>query len=122
MVVVSDRRCRIAAVVRRGSQRVGYGRLHGAESERWAAGQGEAEMINRRELLASLVSSSLLPRIGRIESSLPMRSLPRPLRRADGTIDWPAVRDLFPLTSDWTHLSSFLFVSHSKPVADAIDH
>ncbi len=78
-------------------------------------------MINRRELLASLVATSLLPRIGRIESSLPMRPLPRPLHRPNGSIDWPAVRDLFPLVSDWTHLSSFLFVSHPKPVAEAID-
>src|SRR5439155_3909034 len=37
-------------------------------------------------------------------------------------LDWLAVRDLFPLAPDWTHLSSFLFVSHPKPVAEAIDH
>jgi selenocysteine lyase/cysteine desulfurase len=28
---------------------------------------------------------------------------------------------LFPLAADWTHLASFLFVSHPKPVTDAID-
>ncbi len=32
------------------------------------------------------------------------------------------MRDLFPLARDWTHLASFLFVSHPKPVAEAIEH
>jgi selenocysteine lyase/cysteine desulfurase len=36
-------------------------------------------------------------------------------------VDWHAVRELFPLAPDWVHLSSFLFVSHPKPVAEAID-
>ena len=31
------------------------------------------------------------------------------------------MRELFPLAPDWTHLASFLFVSHPKPVAEAID-
>jgi isopenicillin-N epimerase len=44
------------------------------------------------------------------------------LRSASNTVDWLAVRELFPLAPDWTHLSSFLFVSHPKPVAEAIDH
>src|SRR5439155_1460696 len=44
------------------------------------------------------------------------------LRGLSGEPDWLAIRDLFPLAPDWTHLSSFLFVSHPKPVADAIDH
>jgi len=79
--------------------------------------------IHRRQLLASLVATSLLPSIGRAERALPpLRRLPRPLHRPDGALDWPAVRELFPLAPDWTHLSSFLFVSHPKPVADAIDH
>jgi selenocysteine lyase/cysteine desulfurase len=43
------------------------------------------------------------------------------LRRADGAVDWQAVRDLFPLSRDWVHLASFLLVSHPRPVADAID-
>lgn len=41
---------------------------------------------------------------------------------SDSFHDWHAVRDLFPLTKDWIHLASFLLVSHSKPVAEAIDH
>jgi selenocysteine lyase/cysteine desulfurase len=36
-------------------------------------------------------------------------------------VDWPAVRDLFPLSRDWTHLASFLLVAHPRPVAEAIE-
>jgi selenocysteine lyase/cysteine desulfurase len=36
-------------------------------------------------------------------------------------VDWKAVRDLFPLSREWTHLATFLFVSHPAPVAAAID-
>src|SRR5213078_4628785 len=64
---------------------------------------------------------SLLPSVGRIqrfEALAPRRRL----RSLSGEPDWLAIRDLFPLAPDWTHLSSFLFVSHPKPVADAIDH
>ncbi len=46
---------------------------------------------------------------------------PAPLRRADGAVDWSAVRDLFPLSRDWVHLASFLLVSHPRPVAEAIE-
>jgi selenocysteine lyase/cysteine desulfurase len=45
----------------------------------------------------------------------------RPIRLTDGRVDWQAVRDLFPLATDWIHLASFLLVSHPKPVADAIE-
>src|SRR5438093_6004759 len=75
--------------------------------------------LARRQLLKSLVAASLVPAIGRFEPRLP-RS--RALRGLNGELDWLAVRDLFPLAPDWTHLSSFLFVSHPKPVAEAIDH
>jgi len=44
-----------------------------------------------------------------------------PLRTSSGDVDWRAVRDQFPLVKDWTHLATFLIVSHPKPVADAID-
>jgi isopenicillin-N epimerase len=43
------------------------------------------------------------------------------LRTLSGSVDWTAVRELFPLAPGWTYLSSFLFVSHPKPVAEAID-
>jgi isopenicillin-N epimerase len=54
-----------------------------------------------------------------------MLALPAPgpaVRRPDGTVDWRAVRGLFPLAGDKIHLSSFLFVSHPAPVAEAIEH
>ena len=74
-------------------------------------------MIARRELLKSLALASVLPRV---EGWLPpARRLPA---KGAGPLDWPAVRELFPLAPDWTHLSSFLFVSHPTPVAEAIDH
>ncbi len=70
-------------------------------------------MIQRRQLLKTLVAASLFPSIGMPR----IRTVPakHDLR------DWLAVRDLFPLAPDWTHLSSFLFVSHPKPVAEAIE-
>src|SRR5881397_3467259 len=76
-------------------------------------------MLARRQLLKSLVAASLFPAIPRLDRSAP-RS--RPLHGLSGDPDWLAIRDLFPLAPDWTHLSSFLFVSHPKPVAEAIDH
>src|SRR6266852_4771420 len=75
--------------------------------------------LARRQLLKSLVAASLFPAIRLDRSSLPGS---RPLHGLGGNPDWPAIRDLFPLAPDWTHLSSFLFVSHPKPVAEAIDH
>ncbi|MDO6639778.1 aminotransferase class V-fold PLP-dependent enzyme [Shewanella sp. 5_MG-2023] len=35
--------------------------------------------------------------------------------------DWTALRQLFPLTDDYIHLSTFLLASHPKPVADEIE-
>src|SRR5216110_1236725 len=87
-------------------------------------------MVHRREMLVSLVAGlaagsagSMFPAVLAGQPPPPPR-LPRlrSLRSATGTVDWLAVRHLFPLAPDWTHLSSFLFVSHPKPVADAIDH
>src|SRR3989449_2147576 len=75
-------------------------------------------MIPRRQVLKSLLAASLFPATTRLAPPLPRT---RPLRNG-GEPDWLAVRDLFPLAADWTHLSSFLFVSHPKPVAEAIDH
>src|SRR5574342_215723 len=82
-------------------------------------------MVQRREMLKSLAlglaagsAQSLFPAVA---DAQPRVRRSQPLRAGD-TVDWPAVRDLFPLAPDWTHLSSFLFVSHPKPVAEAIDH
>src|SRR6266487_820991 len=80
-------------------------------------------MIHRRQMLKTLLAASLLPAAAPlVPPPLRLRPRVRPLRSVSDAVDWPAVRDLFPLASDWTHLSSFLFVSHPKPVADAIDH
>lgn len=72
--------------------------------------------LSRRQMLFSLASGAAVARM--IE---PAQQQDRPLRRPDGTVDWRAVRELFPLRSDWVHLASFLFVSHPKPVARSID-
>src|SRR5688500_10542541 len=82
--------------------------------------------IDRREMLLSLTgmlgvsSASLLER----PSVLPVERVPpraQPLVRGTA-VDWKAVRDLFPLARDWTHLAAFLFVSHPRPVAQSIDY
>ena len=75
-------------------------------------------IIQRRELLKSIAAASLLPAVARVA---PPPRMARTVSRA-GNVDWASVRQLFPLAPDWTHLSSFLFVSHPKPVADAIEH
>jgi selenocysteine lyase/cysteine desulfurase len=80
--------------------------------------------LSRRQLLASLgaglVGSTARCRSGNQNGSVPPPSDSRPLRQADGNVDWQAVRDLFPLATDWIHLATFLLVSHPKPVAEAI--
>jgi isopenicillin-N epimerase len=75
-------------------------------------------MVSRREMLLSLTASVAATAIepGRF-TAVP----PRPLTTVAGP-DWGAVRDLFPLRRDWTHLASFLLVSHPKPVAESIDY
>lgn len=77
--------------------------------------------LDRRRLLASLTSGLAWNAAGRpVLAATP--SAPRPaLRRSDGSVDWRAVRDLFPLAKDRLHFASFLFVSHPAPVAAAIE-
>src|ERR1043165_8018879 len=75
--------------------------------------------LDRRRLLASLTTGLAWNAAGR-----PMLASPatgEALRRSDGSVDWRAVRNLFPLAPDKVHLSSFLFVSHPAPVAEAIE-
>jgi selenocysteine lyase/cysteine desulfurase len=69
-------------------------------------------IVDRRQLLKTLLAASVFPSVARYT----------PQVRSGKAVDWLAVRELFPLAPDWTHLSSFLFVSHPKPVAAAIDH
>jgi selenocysteine lyase/cysteine desulfurase len=81
--------------------------------------------LHRRQLLLSLAAGvaagpfrSLFREASAAEPSSQAR---RALRQPNGRVDWRAVRDLFPLAPDWVPLSSFLFVSHPKPVAEAIE-
>src|SRR6266571_2721356 len=60
--------------------------------------------LPRRQLLKTLLAVSVFPRLPRP---------PKPIRLSHDVVDWLAVRDLFPLAPDWTHLSSFLFDSHA---------
>ena len=79
--------------------------------------------LDRRRMLVSLLGGVAA------QAAQPLWSAPavaafrsgRWLRSVDGGVDWGAVRDLFPLAKDWTHLASFLFVSHPRPVTEAID-
>ena len=77
--------------------------------------------LSRRQLLASLAgaAAATVARPFPLGALASTASRSRPLRNALGNVDWMAVRDLFPLAKDWTHLSSFLFVSHPKPVAES---
>src|SRR5215207_9733186 len=82
--------------------------------------------IDRRQMLLSLVAGAAAG-AARSVSGQPPAARPTPgfgrrLRHADGRVDWHAVRALFPLATDWVHLASFLFVSHPRPVAAAIEH
>lgn len=81
--------------------------------------------MNRRELIGSLAAGAVLNVVGchDREASPVQTAMPqgKSLALPNGDIDWRAVRDLFPLSRDVTHLAAFLFVSHPKPVADAIE-
>jgi isopenicillin-N epimerase len=80
--------------------------------------------INRRQMLLSLAAGvTTVPALFRdLHSATRAERQPRSLRGADGSVDWEAVRALFQLAPDWTHLAAFLFVSHPKPVAESIDY
>ena len=82
--------------------------------------------LNRRQLLSSAIAGLTLgAQACRDNSSKGSSSeVPVPqkaLEDSKGEVDWRAVRDLFPLAADWTHLASFLLVSHPRPVAEAIE-
>ena len=77
--------------------------------------------IDRRQLLLSLgagLATAAACRNGAPPDAAP--SPARPLKSASGAVDWTAVRDLFPLSREWTHLAGFLLASNPKPVSDAI--
>jgi selenocysteine lyase/cysteine desulfurase len=81
--------------------------------------------MNRRELIGSLAAGAVLNVVGcHDREALPVQTAVPPgksLALPNGDIDWRAVRDLFPLSRDVTHLAAFLFVSQPQPVADAIE-
>jgi isopenicillin-N epimerase len=82
--------------------------------------------ISRRQMLLSLAAgATAVPArsmFGELDTPTGGTNQPRPLRGPDGRVDWKAVRALFALSPDWTHLAAFLFVSHPRPVAESIDH
>jgi selenocysteine lyase/cysteine desulfurase len=81
--------------------------------------------ISRRQMLVSLAAGAATAPRSLSAATATQATQPRPrrpIKGADDRVDWRAVRDLFPLAPDWTHLAAFLFVSHPKPVAEAIDY
>ena len=81
--------------------------------------------LNRRQWLSSLTAGLAWSAVrcgGGIQTDAgTAQAAPKPIRQSNGDVDWRAVRDLFPLAPDWTHLASFLLASHPKPVAEAIE-
>jgi isopenicillin-N epimerase len=82
--------------------------------------------IDRRQLLGSISAVLAYAASGcrteaRKEAPAGQAPTARPVRLPNGDVDWRAVRELFPLTHEWTHLASFLLASHPKPVAEAIE-
>lgn len=80
--------------------------------------------ISRRDFLltgGALAATALAP--GRLLAALKDSSR-RAHAAAPGAAPptWPEVRALFALAPNWTHMSSFFFVSHPRPVRDAIEH
>jgi selenocysteine lyase/cysteine desulfurase len=73
--------------------------------------------ISRRDAVRLVTSGAVLGAAAAVRGSEPSQAL----RLANRGVDWRAVRALFPLSPDWVHLASFLFVSHPRPVAAAID-
>jgi hypothetical protein len=82
--------------------------------------------LNRRELIGTLVAGAAWSVAGcrdagtRAANAAPSQA--KPITLPNGTVDWRAVRELFPLSKDLLHLSTFLFVSQPKPVADVVEH
>jgi selenocysteine lyase/cysteine desulfurase len=82
--------------------------------------------LNRRELIGTLVAGAAWSVAGcrdagtRAANAAPAQA--KPITLPNGTVDWRAVRELFPLSKDLLHLSTFLFVSQPKPVAEVVEH
>lgn len=82
--------------------------------------------FDRRRMLttmaAGLVGAKVLPFAASAAGAASANAAKPALRRADGSVDWSAVRAEFDgLDPEWTHLASFLFVSHPRAVRSEID-
>jgi selenocysteine lyase/cysteine desulfurase len=78
--------------------------------------------LNRRQLLVSF-GAGLVTTAAACKNAAPSEpsiATPKPLRKSSGDVDWDAVRELFPLSREWTHLAGFLLASHPRPVSEAI--
>src|SRR5262245_39024328 len=82
--------------------------------------------LNRRELIGTLAAGAAWTVTGcrdagtREANAAPAQ--PRSITLPNGAVDWRAVRELFPLSKDALHFSTFLFVSQPKPVAEGVEH
>ena len=81
--------------------------------------------VNRREMIGSLVAGAAWT-IGGCRESSPRdasaaTSQAKPIRTPNGSVDWRAVREQFPLSPDLIHLATYLFVSMPKPVAEMVE-
>lgn len=83
--------------------------------------------LDRRQLLASIATGAATARLLAFPSTAradgpAVAAHDASLRRSDGAVDWLAVRAEFDgLHPDWTHLSSFLFVSHPRALRAEIE-
>ena len=81
--------------------------------------------LNRRELIGTLVAGAAWSvagfRQGGTQDANAAPSQAKPITAPNGTVDWHAVRELFPLSTDLLHLSTYLFVSQPKPVAEMVE-
>jgi selenocysteine lyase/cysteine desulfurase len=81
--------------------------------------------VNRREMIGSLVVGAAWGIAGCGEGAPREASAsPTPtklLKSPNGTVDWRAVREQFPLSTDAIHLATYLFVSMPKPVAEMVE-
>src|SRR5262245_61833285 len=124
---------RVLAISARRFVRSSIGRLSAADdgirltlaASRTLGGGADMVPFDRRQILASFgaviasATSACRSDVPRDVSNGQTRA--RTIRQPNGDVDWRAVRELFPLTNEWTHLASFLLASHPRPVAEAIE-
>jgi len=81
--------------------------------------------LNRRDLIGSLAASAVLglarPVIATARNANASPAPDTPTTLPNGEVDWRAVRELFPLSTDAIHMATYLFVSTPKPVAEVVE-